>query len=115
MPEPAPPVIIGRDVLSLLPGYLKQLSLKEPLFIITDTNVLLLHLPKLLKILEAHSLKYHVCTIPAGEVSKNFNSAQVLINQILKYNPNRQSTIIAFGGGVVGDIAGFVASIIWHK
>jgi 3-dehydroquinate synthase len=50
-------------------------------------------------------------TIPQGEQSKSMETAQLLINQMIENNVTRHSTIIALGGGVVGDLAGFVASI----
>jgi len=51
-------------------------------------------------------------TLPVGEVAKSMNEFSRVISQMIELNCDRQTTILALGGGVVGDVAGFVASSI---
>jgi 3-dehydroquinate synthase len=55
--------------------------------------------------------RFHVVSIPDGERAKTLSTVDRLVNQMIKHDLNRQSTVVAFGGGVVGDVAAFVASI----
>lgn len=77
--------------------------------IITNTTVGKLHLDTLKQKIKCKSL--HVITIPDGEKYKNLQTVQEILNQLFELKFNRSSTLIAFGGGVVGDITGFCASI----
>ncbi len=52
----------------------------------------------------------HHALVPAGEASKSFTCFEKLVNEILALNIDRRSLIIALGGGVVGDLAGYVAA-----
>ena len=51
-------------------------------------------------------------TLPAGEQTKSFAQLEKLLNQLLDLAPDRKTTLIALGGGVIGDITGFAASIL---
>ncbi|KAA5534743.1 3-dehydroquinate synthase [Taibaiella lutea] len=82
---------------------LKQLAPPESSFIITDENVML-HYQKQFK-------SWKVITIPAGEASKNLEALDDIIRQLIALEADRDATIIGVGGGVVTDIAGFVAGI----
>ncbi len=57
-------------------------------------------------------LKIEPIVIAPGEMSKSWASLKMLVNKLLHLGVNRESTIIAFGGGVVGDLVGFAASIL---
>lgn len=82
---------------------LKQLAPPVTSFIITDEN--------LMKYYEVQFKPWHVITIPAGESSKNINVLNEIIEQLITLNADRNATIVGIGGGVVTDIAGFVAGI----
>lgn len=77
--------------------------------IVTDENVAEHWLEAL-----QDSLTFNTDTIilPSGEASKSFELLEILINELLSLKPDRKTTLIAFGGGVVGDITGFAASIL---
>ncbi len=51
-----------------------------------------------------------ICTLPAGEASKNFDSYQLLLRSMLRLGMNRGDCVVAVGGGMVGDLAGFAAA-----
>jgi 3-dehydroquinate synthase len=82
---------------------LKQLAPPENSFIITDENVMLHH-ERLFK-------SWKVIVIAAGESSKNLEITDDIIRQLIALEADRNATIIGIGGGVVTDIAGFVAGI----
>ena len=78
--------------------------------IITDTNVAPHYAERLLTQFPKASLH----TIPAGEASKSMNMAAELCSEMNRTNHDRSSYVIALGGGVVGDLAGFVAAIFYR-
>lgn len=78
--------------------------------IITDHFVKNLYALKLEKLLKKEGYKTLLLSFPAGEESKNRQTKATLENTMLKKGCDRKSVILAFGGGVVGDIAGFIAA-----
>jgi 3-dehydroquinate synthase len=83
-------------------------GLKTPL-IVTDENVAF-HADKVAASLNKVNIKPGILTIPAGEEYKNLNTVSFLWKSFLENGLDRKSTVIALGGGVIGDIAGFAAS-----
>jgi 3-dehydroquinate synthase len=76
--------------------------------IVTDTNVSPLYAARLAA--QFHENSVLTLTIPAGEAHKTRDTWSTLTDQLLANNFGRDSTVIALGGGVVGDLAGFVAA-----
>jgi 3-dehydroquinate synthase len=104
------PLYLGEGILESLPQILKTLSFPiSKVFVITDGTIAKLYLSKLVSILEH---KYDVCThiVPSGEKAKSFEQYYECQTAALTYGLDRHSLVIAFGGGVVGDLAGFVAA-----
>jgi len=89
---------------------LKDILKGNKLLVVSDENVSSLYLYELKR--ELMSSGYHVNTaiIPPGEGSKSLDMAQTLYTKAIESRLDRTSTIVALGGGVVGDLAGFVAS-----
>jgi len=79
--------------------------------IITDDQVAPLHGENLLKSLKAAGFDAHLLTVKAGESSKSLESAAALCDRLIGLGLDRKSAVFALGGGVIGDLAGFVASI----
>ncbi|MCY7295303.1 3-dehydroquinate synthase [Alteromonas sp. a30] len=77
--------------------------------IITNPTVSELYLEKLKACLN-DNIKVHVIEIPDGEQFKNVNSFESALTQLLEINASRDTTILALGGGVIGDLSGFVAA-----
>ena len=71
-----------------------------------------LHLPALEASLESVGIRHARIVLPPGEEAKSFPSLARLIDALLDQSPDRRTTIIAFGGGVIGDLTGFAASIL---
>jgi 3-dehydroquinate synthase len=85
---------------------LKKQFPKSKFFVITDSNVKHVYERKIEFIFPPHTL----ITIPSGENHKTLETAMNVFTQLIENGANRSSVIIAFGGGVVGDLAGFVAA-----
>ena len=79
--------------------------------IITDENVARAQLPRLLKSLDAAGLGHSEIVLPAGESTKSFEHLQSAVEGLLAARLERGDLVIALGGGVIGDLAGFAASI----
>jgi len=79
--------------------------------IISDETVARLHAGTLVNSLEAAGFQPTLHTVPAGEVSKSMGQAESLCRAMIRGGHDRKSMVIALGGGVVGDLAGFVAAI----
>ena len=79
-------------------------------FIITDRNLAALHTPKIEKSLQAKGWKWETAIIEAGEKSKDLAVISSLYDRLVEMKADRQTVLIAVGGGVTGDAAGFVAA-----
>jgi 3-dehydroquinate synthase len=102
---------IGYNILERIGQGVAELGTGRKYVAITDTNVAPLYGEALLGELKKAGLNIDLIEFPAGEASKNINTALYLIRQLLKLGVDRKSLLIAFGGGVVGDLTGFVASL----
>ncbi len=101
---------IGEGNLSGIASFLQARRAAEHVVVVTDSNVDPLHADKLADRLTEESLEAHVLVIDAGETSKSPEVAQDLWETMLQEGVDRQSIVLAVGGGVVGDLAGFVAA-----
>ena len=88
---------------------LKEIKTDSKTAIITNPKVAGLHLASLLPKINAKEL--YIITVPDGEEYKNQKSIDDLLENLFNHRFNRNSTLIAFGGGVIGDMTGFLASI----
>src|SRR6267154_2048977 len=82
------------------------------LFVITDTHLHKLYAKKFVRALGSAGHAAHLLAVPAGERSKNRNTKNRLEDRLLRMGAGRDSLIIALGGGMVGDLAGFVAATL---
>ncbi len=88
---------------------LPSLTFDTTVAIVTNPTIATLHLKKLLTKINAP--KVEVITIPDGEAYKTLQTVETILNQLFEYRLDRKSLLIAFGGGVIGDMTGFTASI----
>ncbi|HHD80854.1 MAG TPA: 3-dehydroquinate synthase, partial [Campylobacterales bacterium] len=88
---------------------LPKLSLDTKVAVITNPTVSGLHLDKLLSQIEATEL--HIVTIPDGEEYKTLDTVVDILDELFTHKLDRKSLLIAFGGGVIGDMTGFTASM----
>ena len=80
--------------------------------IVSDETVAPLYGARLAASFEKAGIKTASVTVPAGESSKEFASFGRLMNGLLDQRPDRKTTLVALGGGVVGDLTGFAASVL---
>lgn len=104
------PIMIEPDSLSRVGGILLDLNLSQDYYIITDNNVHPLYAEILQNSMQQSGLPAKILIVPAGENSKSFQIADSLYTQLITERATRQSVILALGGGVVGDLAGFIAA-----
>ncbi len=101
---------IGNGNLGNLSPFLKKHCKSNHAVIITDTHVDSLYADKLGDHLADHKWEVHILVVDAGELSKCADVAADLWETMLSEGTDRQSIVVAVGGGVVGDLAGFVAA-----
>lgn len=100
---------LGEQSYSVFIDELKSLNFDNKICIITNQKVAGLHLKTLLELIKAPEIS--VISLPDGEEYKNIKSVENILEQLFIAKIDRKSLIVAFGGGVVSDIAGFVAGI----
>ena len=88
---------------------LPELSFDTKVAIVTNPTVSALHLDYLTS--KVNAKEVHVITVPDGEEYKNWQSIELILEGMFEARFNRNSLLIAFGGGVIGDMTGFAASI----
>ncbi len=105
-------ILVGEGMLGQA-GRLIKPWLKEPrAFVVTDERVAELHLLSLVHSLESEGIAARPVVMPPGEGSKDFAHLQRLAETLLDEHIERGSLLLALGGGVIGDLAGFAASIL---
>jgi len=106
-------VVVGEDVLKRAAEFVRPvLSDAGKVAVITDESVAKLHLPTLLAALDDAGIGHSEIIVPAGEATKNFQQLERVIDQLIEARIERGDAVIALGGGVVGDLAGFAAAIL---
>lgn len=106
------PISLEKNIDDSYPIYIDTLptiTLDTKIAIITNPKVSGLHLNYLLNKLQAKEL--YIITIPDGEEYKNLDTIAHILDRLCEHRLDRKSMLIAFGGGVVGDMTGFSASI----
>ena len=104
------PVYFGDGILNTTGTLInKNLPNVKKICIIFDKNLPLVLIKKLSKSLRKYNLKFY--RLPAREKTKSFKVAEKIIDFLLKNNFNRSDCIIAFGGGILGDLSAFISSL----
>ncbi len=93
-----------------LPAALQTITTQKRVFIVTDSSVGALYAEAVRNLLEAAELEPFIFTVPAGEGSKSFTCFQQIIDWLVEHHAERSEPLVALGGGVVGDLTGFVAA-----
>ena len=103
-------VVVDWGGLGRLGYYLKRLGLPPRIFLITDSNVEHLYGSMLEGTLLAAGFDPSMYTVPAGEASKSPSQLSAIYDWLLEQRAERREAIVALGGGVVGDMAGYAAA-----
>lgn len=96
--------------LGRLGHYLKQLQIPPRTFLFMDSNLEKLYATTLLQSLRQSGFEPHLYVVPAGESSKSLAQLSAIYDWLLEQQAERREAIIAFGGGVVGDLVGYAAA-----
>lgn len=106
------PIYIGSGLYEQLPLLMQEVGVRtdQKLMVITDSHVAPLYAGQVKQALDEAGYTVGMAVVPAGEPSKNLQQLEKLIGDCLQVGLDRRSIILALGGGVVGDLAGFVAA-----
>jgi shikimate kinase/3-dehydroquinate synthase len=104
------PIFVGYALLDKLGEKMKQAALSGTAIIISDENVFSLYGRKVEGILKDAGFAVNSFVVPPGEETKNIDYAIRVYDFLVKHRAERDDIIIALGGGMVGDLAGFVAA-----
>jgi 3-dehydroquinate synthase len=104
------PVVVGWDALAELARMLAEHAPAQRFAVISDDRVAALHGHPLMEAIRGAGLDASLYTFPAGEASKTRKSWSILTDEMLEAGFGRDSCVVAVGGGVTTDLAGFVAA-----
>jgi 3-dehydroquinate synthase len=110
--NPVVRTVVEKDALVSLPRFLAEQNLQNgKAFIITDSTVAKLYGETVSSTLDRAGIDYEILIMPAGETNKTLEQAARFVEQLADSDATSSDMVIALGGGVVGDLGGFVASI----
>ena len=104
------PALVGWGLLDQVGERLGGLGVSGPVYIISDDRVFPIHGRRVQRSLQKCNIEAHCFIVPAGEKSKSLQLAEAIYEWLVERRAERGHGVIAVGGGVVGDLAGFVAS-----
>jgi 3-dehydroquinate synthase len=105
-------VRIGPGLLEQSASHITPLLRRPKLVVVTDENVARLHLATLRAALDQAGIAIDVLILPAGEGTKDWENLTRTVEWLLEHRVERRDVVLAFGGGVIGDLAGFAAAIL---
>ncbi len=104
-------IVLGNNILNLLGKFITRLDIGSSAYIVSNKNIKDKHAKALSQTLSRAGLEFTYRLIADTEKSKSVEVAFRLINELSRFDKGKRVFIIAFGGGVVGDVAGFLASV----
>lgn len=103
-------IFIGRNLRQELEDFAAKAGFSKKALVLTDSHVGPLYGEKVCNWLQEAGLEAKLVTVPAGENSKSLSAAEGVYTECIKAGLDRKSPVFALGGGVVGDLAGFIAA-----
>jgi len=103
-------ICIGARILEKIGNRLRNVDIGDKCVIITNPIINQLYGDKVVKSLKKNNFRTVVLEVPDGEEHKSLEDTKILYDKLLANNVDRKSCIVALGGGVIGDLAGFVAA-----
>ena len=103
-------VVVSAGELERLGAEMRAFDANPKALVVTDTEVAPRYLPQAKSSLEQAGYQVSVITVPAGESAKSVECASEIWHAMVECGLNRDSLVVALGGGVVGDLAGFTGS-----
>jgi len=105
-------IVIGRGVVATLGARIAALRPGAKAFVVTDENVAGHVLPAVETVLDRAGIKNESVVVPPGESSKSFAVLERVCEAIIASRMERGDLVVALGGGVIGDLAGFAAAVV---
>jgi 3-dehydroquinate synthase len=105
-------IVIGDGLLGQAGALMAGVLRRKRVVIVTDANVAPLHLATLTRSLDAAGIAHQEIVLPPGEETKNFATYAATAERILGLGIERRTTLLALGGGVIGDLTGFLAATL---
>ena len=105
-------ILVGPELLQQAGPVLRAVLRHPRVFVIADERVAALHFDHLAAALDGAEIAWQRLTVPPGEGSKSLATLEDLLDRLLALRIGRRDAIIALGGGVVGDLAGFAAATV---
>ncbi len=105
-------ILVGHGLIDEAGPLMAPLIAQPRVIIVTDRTVAGLHLARLLAALERANIRHGEVILPPGEATKDFAHLEELLDRLLAERIERATTLVALGGGVIGDLCGFAASIV---
>jgi 3-dehydroquinate synthase len=107
-------IIVGGGILNRTGEFVREILPPSRCALITDTNIAALYSDAVVASLRDAGFHPEVVTIPTGEKSKSLNTTEAVCDRMIAAGLDRSAFVVALGGGVVGDLAGFAASIYYR-
>ena len=108
-PSHSYPIYIGANLVDLLQQYAEKHTAKDCM-IVTNETIAPLYLQQVANVFQAACKTVHTVVLPDGEAYKNLATLNLIYDALMQNRMERKSTLVALGGGVVGDMAGFAAA-----
>ena len=105
-------IAIGPGLVDKVGELSAKLLPAKRVIVVSDKTVAPLYGARLTASFNKAGIEVATVTVPAGESSKQFDSFGMLMNELLDRRPDRKTTLVALGGGVVGDLSGFAAAVL---
>lgn len=105
------PIVIEEGVIAKVASHLTALQYAGKVGIVSNPHIHRLYGPALERHLRRHGFQPHVILLPEGERAKTLRWVSFLLDELVAHRFERNSVLLALGGGVIGDITGFTASI----
>lgn len=110
LPERGYDILIGENLQEPFAAFFREASFSSKALIVSDANVGKRYAGALAELLRAGGREAGVFLLPAGENAKSLAQAERVYTRAIEIGLDRKSAIVALGGGVVGDLAGFIAA-----
>ncbi|WP_298358272.1 3-dehydroquinate synthase [uncultured Litoreibacter sp.] len=105
-------ILIGEGLLGQAGQLMSNLAIRGRVAVLTDENVATLHLETLRHGLSAAGIEMVSLALPAGEATKSWPHFSRAVDWLLEQRVERGDVVVALGGGVIGDLAGFAAAVL---
>ncbi len=105
-------IVVGAGLIASAGREIAPILARPRTVIVTDENVARHHLPALGASLDTAGIEHSAIIVPPGEASKSFATLEHVLDRLLDAKVERDDMIVALGGGVIGDLAGFAASVL---